>query len=338
MRSAVWLGGLMSVLRPALAIVLTLTLLAVPLVAVAQPGRKVARVGVVSSGYSEVGPVEPAFVQRLRELGWIEGQNILFEWRYSEDKPDRLPGLAADLIRSKVDAIFALGTIAALAAKQSTRATPIIMAIVADPVRSGLVTSLSRPGGNVSGFSLMVPDIFGKSLELFREVSPRISRVASVTDATNPGHVTYDAEADAAARTLGVTLQRIRVRNGSDLDDAMTSLLRERAEAVRVAPLSVPVPDVGRFAEFAVKNRILTVTSLPLYLRQGFLLQWSPSWVEQGRRAADYIDKILKGTKAADLPVEQPTKFELVINMRTAKALGLTIPQSLLLRADQVIE
>jgi putative ABC transport system substrate-binding protein len=256
----------------------------------------------------------------------------------TERRDDRLPDLAAELVRLKVDIIFAVGTPCALAAWQATATIPIVMVLVLDPVHSGLVVSLARPGGNVTGITLMGSATAGKEIQLLREIAPRISRVAYIWDLTNPGQTLQKQEADAAALALGIRGWHIGVRTNSELDDAMPLLLKKRTEAVVVYGLPVSELAMQRFAEFAVKNRLLTVTAVPDLMRQGLLMSWGPSLGEQWQRAASFVDRILRGAKPADLPVEQPTKFELAINMKTAKAIGVTIPQTLLLQADQVIE
>jgi len=256
---------------------------------------------------------------------------------YRKGATDQPPDLAAELVRLKVDAIVTVGTPAALAAKQATSTIPIVMTIVGDPVGSGLVASLARPGGNVTGLSLFAPELFAKGLELLRETVPRVSRVAVLMDPTNRAHVAVKNDLDRAAKVMGVKVQRIDVRTVADLDGAFAAALRQRADAFFVFPLRIPAADIQRILEFAVKNRMPTFMSTKVGVKAGGLMSYGPNWVDQVRRAGIYIDKILKGAKPADLPVEQPMRFELVINLKTAKALGLTIPPSVLIRADEVI-
>ncbi len=313
-------------------------LLAAPLATDAQPGKKV-RIGVLSQGFPDPAPGLP-LVQPLRALGWAEGQNLVFESRFDEGRRDRLPTLAAELVGRNVDVIFTRGTPAALAVKATTATIPIVMIFVANPVRSGLVASLARPGGNITGTAILGADIFGKQLELLKEIVPRTSTVGVLFDPANPAQTDQlQNELAAAAAVLAVKLHPLRVDASSALDAVFAEALRKRADALVVYPLGGPELGVGRaVADLAIKHRLATVTTFRAYAEQGVLASFSGSVDEQYQRAAVYIDKILRGARPADLPVEQPTKFELVINMKTAKALGLTIPQSVLLRADQIIE
>jgi putative ABC transport system substrate-binding protein len=320
-----------------LIVALALGLFWAPLAGDAQQPSKVPRIGYLSWGDPAAGVgLADALRQGLRERGYVEGQSIALESRHGT--MDRLPDLAAELVRLKVDAIVTVATPAALAAKQATSTIPIVMTLVGDPVGSGLVASLARPGGNVTGLSLFAPEVFPKGLELLKETVPRVSRVAVLMDPTNSSQVALRNELDIAAKVLGVKVQRIDVRTGADLDGAFAASLRQRADALFVFPLRTASPDAQRILEFAVKNRMPTFMSFRRGVEAGGLMSYGPNWRDLVRRAGIYIDKILKGAKPADLPVEQPTKFELVINMKTAKALGLTIPPSVLVRADQVIE
>ena len=242
------------------------------------------------------------------------------------------------MVRLKVDVLVAQNTASALAAKQATKTIPIVMVYVGDPVGSGLVTSLARPGGNVTGLSVLTLDIVPKTLAILKEAAPSVSRVAVWLDPTNPGQKLPDQQLDAAAKILGVRIVRVGVRTAANLDAAFAAALRQREEALVVYPLPIPLLDVQRIAQFAIKNRLPTIASTPQHVREGMLMSFGPNIPDMYRRAATYIDKILKGAKPADLPVEQPTKFDLAINLTTAKALGLTIPPSLLQRGDQVIE
>jgi len=318
-------------------------LLAAPFAAVtAQPREKVPRVGYLNPG-SASDPLRQrrldAFRQGLRELGYVEGQNIAIESRWAEGQYDRYPALAADLVRLKVDVIVAQSGAATQAAQQATRTIPIVMALVTDPVGIGLVPSLARPGGNVTGTSFMAPDLVGKQLELLKELVPKVSRVALLRHPTNPGSAPYLREAEAAARILGVRLQTLEARNSQEIDSAFAAMTRERAGALLIFPDALFGTQRRQIAELAAKRRLPAIHGgTPEYAEAGGLIAYSPNILDLERRAATYVDKILKGAKPADLPIEQPTKFELVINLKTAKALGLTIPQSLLQRADEIIQ
>jgi len=312
------------------------------LAAEAQQAAKVARIGYLSLNRAGNPHLHEAFRQGLRDLGYVEGRNVVIEYRDAEGKPERLPALAAELVALKVDVIVAAeGTPPALAATQATRTLPIVFTTVGDPVTSGLVTSLARPGGNVTGLSLLFPELVGKGLEHLKQAVPGVSRVAVLLQ---PGAVperTYKdilKEADVAARALGVRLQVVEARGPADIDRAFSDMTRGRAGALTVLSTPMFASERRRLVDLAAKNRLPTVFSFRVYVDAGGLMSYGPNTVDLFRRAATYVDKILKGAKPADLPVEQPTKFELVINMKTAKALGLTIPQSLLGRADQVIQ
>jgi putative ABC transport system substrate-binding protein len=241
-------------------------------------------------------------------------------------------------VRLNIDVLVTEGTPASLAAKQATRLVPVIMVYVGDPVASGLVSSLGRPGGNVTGVSMNANEIVRKDIELLKEIAPGISRVAVWMDSTNPSHLPAFAAMEATADRLKVRLQRVEVRTAADLDGGFAATLRQRAEAVAVYPLSTMPVDIKRIAEFAVKNRLPTVTNTAAYIKEGLLAGYGPNVPEQYHRAAIYIDRVLNGAQPAELPVEQPTKLDLVINGRTAKALGLALPPSILLRAVEVVE
>jgi putative ABC transport system substrate-binding protein len=276
--------------------------------------------------------------QRLRELGYLEGQNIAFESRFGEGKPDRLSGLAAELVGLKVDVIVTSGTPASLAAKQATRTIPIVMAQLADPVGAGLVASLARPGGNVTGLTTQDADLGGKRLELLLEVVPKVSRLALLIDETNPGTVLIVKGTQAAARSVGVQLQSLGVRDPGELDRAFSAMKEARADALIVESSSMLFTSRTRLADLALKNRLPTVFAQREYAEAGGLMAYAADFSDLFRRAATFVDKILKGAKPADLPIEQPTKFDFVINLKTANALGLTIPQSILLRSDKVVQ
>jgi len=326
-------------MRIGLAVIVALSLILEPLAAEAQQqAGKVYRIGFLRY----VGCAEPAHFtelrQGLRELGYAEGHNLVIECRAAPGNAERMPDLAAELVRLNVDVLVAEGTPAALAAKQATRTIPIVMVYIGDPVASGLVSSLGRPGGNVTGSTMLAPEIVRKTLQLLKEAAPAISRVTVLMDPTNPGQTLPDQQMAAAAEVLGVRPQRADIVTSADLDKAFAAVLRQRAQALLVYPLPLAPVEFQRITEFAIKNRLPTATWHPAYGRAGLMMFYGTKVAEQFRHAGVHIDKILKGTQPADLPVEQPTKFELVINLKTAKALGLTIPQSILIRADQVIQ
>src|SRR6266852_2005724 len=295
-------------------------LLAAPLAAEAQPREKVPRVGYLSPG----SPSEPfrrrrfeAFRQGLRELGYVEGQNIAIESRWAEGKYDRYPALAADLVRSKVDVIVAVSAAATQAAQQATRTIPIVMSLANDPVGSGLVPSLARPGGNVTGISMMGADLVGKQLQVLKEVVPKVSRVALLRNPTNPASAAQLREAEAAARALGVQLQTLEARNPQEIDNAFAAMTRERAGALLILSDAIFTNERRQIAELAMKKRLPAISSAAEYAEAGGLMAYGANLLDLERRAAIYIDRIPKGAKPADLPVEQPTKLELVINLRT---------------------
>ncbi len=325
--------------RTVLALTLTLGLLTGPLVADAQQPKKIFRIGYLGSvppTTPEISRIWEGFRQGLRELGYVEGQNIVIERRFSEGRYERYPALAAELAGLKPDVIVAVTTQAALAAKNATKTIPIVFTIVGDPVGVGLVASLARPGGNITGFSNVSVPLSAKQLELIKETVPGLSRVAVLVNPdTLPLHL---SETEAAARALKVQVQPHRVRDPDGLPDAFSAMVRERAGALMVLADTMFFLQRKRIAELATKARLPTMLPFREAVEAGGLMSYGASIPELVRRAATYVDKILKGAKPADLPVEEPTKFELVINMKTAKALGLTIPQSVLVRADQVIE
>jgi putative ABC transport system substrate-binding protein len=314
-------------------------LLAAPLAGEAQSAGKVLRVGYAFARVSsEDQQVWDAMRQGLRELGYVEGQNIALEIRWADGRYERLPALVAELVRLKVDVLVVGTTPGALAAKSATRTIPIVMYAVGDPVGSGLVASLAHPGGNLTGLSLFNKEVSGKRLELLKENLPSISRVAVLTNPGNPIHAVFWKETQAAAHTLGLQLHAIKIYGPGDFDDAFTAAARGRADALLVFDDSLTLGYRTRLVALAAKRRLPTMYGLREFPDAGGLMSYGPSNFDMYRRTATYVDNLLKGAKPADLPVEQPTKFELVINMNTAKALGLTIPQSLLQRAHQVIE
>ena len=323
------------------AVVLTLGLILAPLAAEAQLAGKVPRVAYLTP-WSDSDPGRQrgleAFRQGLRELGYVEGQNIAIESRSAEGTDDRLPALAADLVRSKVDVIVATSGAATKAAQQATRTIPIVMSLVNDPVGSGLVASLARPGGNVTGLTIMAPDLMAKRLELLKEVVPKLSRVALLQNPDNPASAAQLREAEAAARALRVQPQTLEARNPQEIEGAFAAMIRERAGALLILSDAIFFTQRRQIAELAAKGRLPSIIGTRDYPVAGGLMAYGPNFLDLERRAATFVDRILKGAKPGDLPAEQPTKFELVINLKTAKALGLTIPQSVLLRADQVIQ
>jgi putative tryptophan/tyrosine transport system substrate-binding protein len=316
-------------------IVLLLAFLVAPPASEAEEPGKIARIGML--GPAPADPFVEAFKQGLRELGYVEGRNINIEYRWTEGRNERLSGLAADLVRLKVDVIVASSQ-AAVAAKQATTAIPIVMPIITDPVRLGLVASLARPGGNATGFATQNDELPGKWMELVRETLPKVSRVAVLFHPTYDGGVQFKAS-EAAARSLGVRLQALNVEHPDDFATALAEVQRNRAEALIVSSSPLFYAQRTRLVEFAAAHRLPTIYHQSEFVvGSGGLMSYGADFGDLFRRSATYVDKILRGARPGDLPVEQPTKFELVVNRRTAKALGLTIPQSLLLRADRVIE
>jgi putative ABC transport system substrate-binding protein len=316
---------------------LALGILATPLAADAQLPKKIQRIGILSLAAGP-GPRTEAFRQGLRELGYVEGQNITFEMKWAERREDRLPQLARELVRSNVDVIIVEGTLATRAAVQATQTIPIVMAFTADPVGTGLVAALARPGGNVTGLSSLAGELSGKRLELVKETVPRLSLVAVLFDPATPAAEAQLKEMELAAQTLGVKLQPLEVREAKDMERAFSAATSKHAGAFTVLADPLMTEHRARILQLAGKHRLPGMYYAREWSEAGGLMAYGVSSAELSRRAATYVDKILKGAKPADLPVEQPTKFELVINLKTAKALGLTIPQSVLIRADQVIE
>src|SRR5712692_1297273 len=328
-------------LRLAFTITLLLGGLFSPSAAGAQQAAKVARIGFLALDLAPNPHLPEAFRQGLRDLGYLERRNVEIEYRDAEGRPERLPALAAELVALKVDVILAGSTPQALAAKQATRTLPIVFASAPDPVASGLVTSLARPGGNVTGLSNIAPELVGKRLELLKQAVPGVSRVAVLWQPGGSGeHTEKDMlkEAEVAGRALGVRLQFVEARGPADFDRAFSDMTRARAGALTVLASNMILGERRRLANLAAKNRLAAVYPLREFVDAGGLMAYGPDLVDVFRRAATYVDKILKGAKPADLPVEQPTRFELVINLKTAKALGLQIPPTLLTRADEVIE
>jgi ABC-type uncharacterized transport system substrate-binding protein len=329
----------MNIIRAALIGVLALALLGSPLAAEAQRAAKIFRIGYLATNPTP--HFQEAFRRGLRDLGYVEGRNFVIEDRNARGKLERLPALAAELVALKVDVIVAAGTPAALAAKQATRAVPIVFGPAADPVTSGLVTSLAQPGGNVTGLSVLAPALVGKCLEHLKQAIPAVSRVAALWQPGATGERTDKdmlKRAEVAAQALGVRLQILEARGPADFDRAFSEMTRARADALTVLTSTMLFGERRRLVDLAAKNRLPAVYPWREAVDAGGLMAYGPDLADLLRRVATYVDKILKGAKPGDLPVEQPTKFELVVNLRTAKALGLTIPPSLLGRADQIIE
>jgi putative ABC transport system substrate-binding protein len=315
-------------------------LLAAPRAAEAQQAGRVYRIGLLD--YSAPDPARQAwwnaFRQQMRQLGYVEGQNVSFEPRWAQGDTDRLSKLATELVGLKVDVIVTGGTNAAVAVKRATSTIPIVTATGSDPVGVGLVASLRQPGGNVTGMTTLNSELAAKRLEFLRIVVPRAARIAILWDESGPGYRLAVQETEAAAKTAGFTIQSVPVRSPAGLEAAFATMVRGRAGALSIVPSPMFFPHLKRLAELAVKHRLPTVVGLREFVEAGGLVGYAADVPDLFRRAATFVDKILKGAKPGDLPVEQPTKFELVINLKTAKALGLTIPHSLLLRTDQVIQ
>jgi putative ABC transport system substrate-binding protein len=317
---------------------LSVTLLTLSCPAYAQQPKKVPRIGFLSSlSPAVVSDRLEAFRQGLRELGYVEGKNIVLEWRYAEGKTERLPDLAAELVRLKVEVIVTGGPAVNRQAKEATATIPIVMAFDNDPVGNGFAASLARPGGNITGLSTYYPEISGKQLELLKEIVPRLSRVAVLGNSTVPGNAQALRETELAAGLFGVKLQYLDVRDPKDIETAFQAAIKGRANAVLVLGSQVVTSHPKQFVELAAKNQLPAIYWSPEFVEAGGLMTYSVSITDLFRRAATYVDKILKGAKPADLPVEQPMKFDLVINLKAAKQIGLTIPPNVLARADKVI-
>jgi putative ABC transport system substrate-binding protein len=326
--------------RIACAAAFGLVLLAAPIVANAQPVGKVPRVGylVGSSSTAGQGPAA-AFRQGLRELGWVEGQNIVIESRFADGRYDRLPELAADLVRLKVDVIATGGNAAAVATRNATQTIPIVMMSVGDPVGLGLVASLARPGGNVTGLAFSVGfGTFDKGLGLLKEVVPNLRRLAVLANPSNPSHPLVMDAVNAAAQSLGLQLYLLEVRGPNEFDRAFAAMARERLTAVFVVSDAMFILNRAKLAALEARNRLPSMHAFRENVEAGALMSYGPSLTAIWRRSALFVDRILKGAQPSELPVEQPSTFELVINTKTARARGLTIPPSLLLRADELIK
>ncbi len=305
----------------------------------AQAPARAARIGLLSPSSPSIAALWlQAFRSGLRDLGWIEGKNVSIEYRYAEGSSDRLPGLAADLVRLKVDVIVVSSAPAAAAAKKATTTIPIVIAAAGDPIAAGLVESLSRPGGNITGLSQMTHETTGKRLELLKEIVPKLSRVAVLWNSQGGGSAPSWQELQLPARQLGIQLHSLEVRSPNDFEKAFQDAIRARAGAIFVTAEPVIATNLERIAGLAARNHLPSIFQWSEFADAGGLAAYGPDRADLYRRAATFVDKILKGAKPGDLPVEQPTKFELVINMKTAKALGITVPQSVRFRADRVID
>jgi len=305
----------------------------------AQQPKKVPRIGYLSgSPPFSIAEHNEAFRQGLRELGYMEGKNIVIEWRSAEGKPDRLPALATELVHLKVDVIVTAGPLVTRAAKEATVTIPIVMAQDPDPVGNGFVASLARPGGNITGLSRIAPDLSGKQMELLKEIVPMLSRVAVFGTSTRPGNALTLREVELAAGAFGVKLQYLDILSPKDIVTTFQAAVRERADgALWFVTGSIGNPHRKKIADLAVSSRLPVIYFQRADVEAGGLMSYGVNVVDLHRRAATYVDKILKGRKPADLPVEQPTKFEFIVNLKTAKEMGLTIPPNVLVRADKVI-
>ena len=319
-------------------LVLTLVLVLAPLAAEGQPGPALPRIGVLTLSVAFSSPTFQAFRQGLRDQGYVEGQNIALELRFANGSPETLAAMATDLVRKKVEVIVTESVLAAREARNATATIPIVTAIHGDPVGAGLAASLTRPGGNVTGLSLLAPELSGKRLQLLKEVQPKATRVAIVWNVSNVAASRYLAESRAAARSLGLEIQSVEVRAPSDLNAAFDTVTAARPSACMTLPDGMLLAHASRIVDFAARARIPALFPDAEFATAGGLMAYGPSLAASFGQAATYVVKILKGAHPANLPIEQPTKFELVINLKTATALGLTIPPTVLLQADRVIE
>ena len=317
--------------------VVALALLVAPFTAEAQPAAKVYRIGYVRAETPPPVDIE-AFGQGLREHGYVEGTNVVIEYRWADGNEERLRSLVAELIRLKVDLIVASAPAATRVAREATTTIPIVMVLVADPVAFGFVASLARPGGNVTGFAFLLPEVSGKRLDLLKETIPQLSRVAVLWNAANPYKAFDLKEVQAVADALRVVVHTFPVREPNDFDDAFKAAVKSRVGGLITLEDPFTIAHRARIVSLALRHRLPAIYAVRPFVEAGGLMSYGPDRADQNRRAATFVDKILKGARPADLPVEQPTKFELVINMKTAKATGITIPPSLLLRVDQVLE
>jgi putative ABC transport system substrate-binding protein len=315
------------------------TLLAMPLAGETQNARKIYRVGYLGNSSASLEPdLVEAFRQGMRDRGYIEGKNLVIEFRWAEGRYHRFASLVTDLIHLPVDVIVTAGTPGTLAAKNATKTIPLVIAVSGDAVGSGLIESLARPGGNVTGLTTMVPELEGKRLELLLEILPKLARITVLKNDANPLMAILFRQTAAAAKSSGVALEAVDIRAGDDFVKAFASIAKARPDAIIVLADRFLLAERERILTFAAKERFAAMYPYREFVERGGLISYSPNYAESFRSAARYVDKILKGTKPADLPVEQPTKFELVVNMKTAKTLGFKIPNSILLRADGVIK
>jgi len=310
-----------------------------PLAARAQQPAKIPRIGFLGNSTATmeanlIGPLRDG----LRELGYEEGRNVIIEFRWADGKYDQFPALVAELLAAKVDVIITAGTPATLAIKKATSTVPLVFIAVGDPVGTGVVPNLGRPGGNITGLSSIAPDLEGKRLELLREVVPKLSHVAFFLNPANAFHTASMRQARVAAQSLGIKLQPMEVNKSEQLDGAFASIVKEKPDALLILADRIFLHNRKRMMEFAIHQRLPSVNAYRELVEAGGLISYGPSYEDMHRRAAVYVDKILKGTKPADLPIEQPTKFTLLINLKTAKTLGLTVPPTLVARADELIE
>jgi len=322
--------------KKVICLALSAILLALVLPTQAQQPKKVPRIGILSPLSSSADDLLDAFRQGLRELGYVEGRNIVIEYRSAEGRNDRLPELAAELVRLKVDVLVTTGPAAVGAGKQATSTIPIVMGAVGDAVDFGFVASLARPGGNITGMSWLGPELNAKRLELLKEVFPKVVRVAVLWDPATPK--TYVRATEVAARSLGINLRVLEVAKSNEFDHAFATLTGDGAGALEVMPSTMFASQMRQLVDLAAKSRLPAIFPDERYAQAGGLLSYGPSFPEMYRRAATYVDKILKGAKPGDLPVEQPMRFEFIINLKAAKQIGLTIPPNVLARADKVIK
>jgi putative ABC transport system substrate-binding protein len=322
-----------------LIVAFTLSVLLTPPATEAQQRAHLPRVGYLGTSSASLEPeLVKAFREGLRDLGYVEGQNILIEYRWAEGNYQRFPDLVADLVNLKVDLILTAGTPGALAAKRATQTIPIVMAVTGDAVGTGLVSSLARPGGNLTGLTTMVPDLEGKRLEILREVVPKLTTLVVLLNTANPLTAIQWKQTTISAKTLGIQLQPVELRRPEEFKDAFAKVARQRPDGITMVADRFLLAHRMQIVDFVAKTRLPAIYPYRDFVVAGGLMSYSPSYEDLFRRSATYVDKILKGAKPSDLPIEQPTKFELLVNMKTAKTLGVPIPPSLLLRADHVVE
>ena len=325
-------------MKPKLVWLVTAILIALPLRAESQQPKKIPKIGVLFPGSrATLSQRTDAFIQGMKDLGYIEGKTILIEWRWAGDTVERMPELTTELVKMNPDMIVANGTPANKALKAATKMIPIVMAVVGDPFGTGLVQSLARPGGNLTGLSIVAPNLSGKRVELLGEITPRASTVAALVNPNNPVHRGELQETEDAARSSGKQIQAINISYANTLEDGFSAMRRSRVRALIVLTDPIFYSMRGQIVDHAVKNRLPAMYFGSEFADEGGLMSYGPDMTELFRHAASYVDKILKRAKPGDLPVEQPTKFELVINLKTAKQIGLTIPPNVLARADKVI-